>query len=293
MKNSTLVIIISCFTFSCTQKLVKDLFETNFEKGEILQLYLSDHSDPNDHKNMINDTFVAIYTLPPKLLAKDKKNKGKLIGDIGRKRNPVWNYQGDHVAFAQVHIPNQQTNYVSIINVKDKTTTKFNTVDPSGNGLSWNLNGDLLAIALRNKKIALLDLNSKKVLKEFSLKTNPENINLSPDGKAIIYMTRDGKSTNDQDGWRLNLIKVDAGEAFPLGEVDDDFTENRQTFWHFDSSGFALKRGFINKNNTNLQGKVAVTYSDWFFDINTMNFEKINSPIKGYIDQKIRYWKSN
>lgn len=259
------------------------------DDDKVYILYESDHEAPEEIEGFRQFEYETIYAIKLKNYSKSKQSKGLRLSEIGYKRNPVWNKKGDKIAYLSF-IANDSTivkkGQIIVQNVSSGEVEVLNDVNPCTCGLSWDKSGNILAFGEKKSLISIYDLkeNKKEVL--FKSKSRPEGISISPNGKHIIFMTRDGSHINDGDGWRPNLFTIGDKNIIKIGLTKDRFGVLSNFWWKNDSSQI-LFNGFL------LDDENKRSYNYWTYDLVTQELNPYFEDLKSFQKQKVRYWEAD
>jgi hypothetical protein len=260
-----------------------------FKNDKVFLVYNSDHEAPEKITGLMQFEYESVYAMPLSKYSYSRQPKGIRISDIGYKRDPVWNKRGNKVAFLSYEEADTlsfNNGQIIIKNVLDNSTKVIKDTDVLPLGLSWDASGSILAFGETDNRVSIYNLKREERQTLFRSKSKPEGISISPDGKHIIFMTRDGIDGNDEDGWRPNLFTIGEKNIIKIGGTNDKFGI-LSNFWWKDDSSQVIFNGFIldEKNNR--------FYNYWAYNLKTQELNPYLGDLKKFQKQRVRYWKAD
>lgn len=252
-------------------------------------LYNNDHEAPTEMEGFMQFEYESVYALPLKRFTEKRKSKGKRLSEIGNTRGPVWSKDGDRIAYLSFIMEDSiriKTRQIKVREVSSGFTQVLEGLNSCTCGLSWDESGKLLAFGQRDSVISMYDLEKMEKVMLFQSQSRPEGISLSPDGKHIIFMSRDGTHMNDADGWRPNLFTMGEKEVIKIGFTDDKFGVLSQ-FWWNDESTQVVFRGFYLDENENRE------YLFARYDLRSRETTPFHGDVSKFYSQRVRYWTAD
>lgn len=288
MKNLTIFLLLFLVSSCSNSKFVYNKIRKNPDKKFIL--YTSDHEDPNNKEGSMNPYYESVYVLSNKQYElKDLRKRGMRMSTLGHKRSPIWNKDGSKIAYLSYSTSDTTGNALKKVIVQDINNGEIKIhedTNPCTCGLSWDESGEMLVFGETGNIISALNLknNSKHVL--LNLDSRPENINISPNGKYIIFKTRDAEDRNDSDGWRPNLYNIENESLVKIGHINDKFGVHGNFWWKEDSSKVIFKGHSLDEQNKRINGVWSYNLENQKLNLSTDDFSKFHQ-------QRVRYWKSD
>lgn len=255
---------------------------------KIYFLYGSDHEAPRDMNGVMQFEYETVYAIPYRQYHRTTPEKGIRLSTIGYKRSGVWNKTGNKVAYL-AFIGKEPYPFdrgqIEVIDVVTGELKVFDNVDLTANGLSWDESGDYLVFGNNKNEISILNIHdgNKKVL--MTSKTRPEGISVSPDGKHVVFLTRDGSHDNDADGWRPNLYTIGSKDLVKIGLLNDKFGASHDFFWNKESSLILFAGFLLDENKKRL-------YNFWLYNLTTEELKPYFGGFGHFYQQRIRYWQA-
>ncbi len=282
------IFILPFLSSACVSLKNSDSILQRLKKNKKYIVYSFDHEAEDKGKGVIEFENSAIFVTSQKKYKARIFSTGTVVSEIGYKVAPVWNKQGNKIYFrdhSEMDLEKDRKGIINILDLNDGKTNAFKDLD-ARSGPSLDLTESIFVFADKNNMISLYHINEHKKEALFQAADRPEGLTLSPDGKHIVFTTRDGSHVNDHDGWRINLYDIELNKLLKIGSTKDDFGVLPDFWWHKSSSKFVFTGMLLEENK-------AISFKYWVYDLISQKSVPHSGMAEGFFSQKVRGWEAD